>query len=311
MTFEQLVSYLERQFAHPQPSERWAMYRLINPVIDFANQEMGFTPYFEYNQTSEHGTHQSVDIALLDGGSEPRVFIEAKRADRKVSPEQIEKYLEPSDRGVVSNGYLWILCVDGKHEPIRVFSNQLDASSLKKVIEFINGSFDIDGKQSTAADVYSSSVRPPKVVNKAPITRPMHEVTEVKSQTELDAFIVSKSDRPANEVALLQAVAGALADHDLPHAMRIETRKTRISFFDEHRSRNEKRLARIELGKAQPDLLVRTWVVEQHPELTQIASATVHDKGAHMRRFRLGTKQQSEEFGKALVGVLKQSCAQG
>ena len=287
------------------------MYRLINPVIDFANQEMGFTPYFEYNQTSEHGTHQSVDIALLDGDSEPRVFIEAKRADRKISPKQIEKYLEPSDRGVVSNGYLWILCVDGKHEPIRIFSHQLDTSALKKVIEFINGSVDIDGKQSTAADVYSSSMSPPKIVNKAPITRPMHEITVVKSQTELGAFIDSKPNRPDNEAALLNAVAEALADCDLPQAMKIETRKTRISFFDEQRSRNDKRLARIELGKAQPDLLVRTWVVEQHPELTQIAPATVHDKGAHMRRFRLGTKQQSEEFGTALVGVLKQSCARG
>lgn len=100
MTFEELVNYLERQFAHPQPSERWAMYRLINPVIDYSTQETGLIPYFEYNQTSAHGTHQSVDIALLDKDSEPRIFIEAKRADRRVSPEQIEKYLESSDRGI-------------------------------------------------------------------------------------------------------------------------------------------------------------------------------------------------------------------
>lgn len=155
-----------------------------------------------------------------------------------------------------------------------------------------------------------SSVRPTKIFKKSTITRPAHKVTKVTSQAELSDFIHSKPARPPNEVALLLAVAEALGFDDLPNAMEIETRKTRITFSDDRLSRNDRRLARIELGKAQPDLLVRTWVVEKNPELIQISGATIHDKGAHMRRFRLATEQQSEEFGKALVSILKQSCTQ-
>ena len=84
INLDELISLLEHHFHDPQPSERWAMYRLITPVIDYANQSMGLFPYFEYNQTSSHGTHQSVDIALLDDQEIPRVLVEAKRADRKV-----------------------------------------------------------------------------------------------------------------------------------------------------------------------------------------------------------------------------------
>jgi hypothetical protein len=107
MDIDFLIKLLENNFANSQPSERWAMYRLINPVVDYANQSLGYTPYFEYNQTSSHGTHQSVDIALLDETYTPRIFVEAKRADRKISPEQIEKYLDVMDHGVVTNGYIW------------------------------------------------------------------------------------------------------------------------------------------------------------------------------------------------------------
>ena len=96
----------------------------------------------------------------------------------------------------------------------------------------------------------------------------------------------------------------ALEKEHKPDHLKIEARKTRISFFDDRLSRNEKRLARIELGKAQPDLLVRTSIVEGNPRLTKITPATIHDKGAHMRRFPLANEEQSENFGQLLVSII-------
>lgn len=304
MQFRELTEYLAKQFSLPQPSERWAMYRLINPVMDYANQALGLIPYFEYNQTSSHGTHQSVDIALLDRDEHPIVFIEAKRADRKVSPEQIEKYLDSTDRGIVTNGYIWVLCFDGQHEAVTLYHRTLDDDALSKVIGFIQGSFTIAGKTNTTDDVYINPVKPRKIVNKVKISRPSHAVTVSSSQNEFVSFIADKQARPENELALLNAISDTLGTAEMPVALRIETRKTRVSFFDERLPRNDKRLARIELGKAQPDLLVRTWIVETHPELTDIAPTTIHDKGAHMRRFRLSNEEQSADFGKTLLSVL-------
>ncbi|MEH6585220.1 MAG: hypothetical protein V7720_01615 [Halioglobus sp.] len=304
MTIDDLIQLLEQHFQEPQPSERWAMYRLITPVVDYANQSMGLNPYFEYNQTSSHGTHQSVDIALLDDTDTPRIFIEAKRADRKVSPEQIEKYLDISDRGVVTNGYIWILCFEGKHEAITLFQDRLVLDSLDKILDFITGSGKISGKVSTASDVYVNPVKPRRVVNKAKVSRPTHTVTVVSSQQEFMAFIDTAKNRPTNESALLLSIAKTLGQIPTPEYLKIETRKTRVSFSDERLSRNEKRMARIELGKAQPDLLIRTWVVDRHPEIADIAPPTIHDKGAHMRRFRLSSEEQAVAFGLALVSVL-------
>jgi hypothetical protein len=65
MKFQDLVMQLTAQYSNPQPSERWAMYRLINPVMDFANDSMGLLPYFEYNQTSTHGNHQSDTVITV------------------------------------------------------------------------------------------------------------------------------------------------------------------------------------------------------------------------------------------------------
>ena len=62
MNKTELLHILDSNYRQVQPSECWAMYRLITPVVDFANQRLKYTPYFEYNQTSDHGTYQSVDI---------------------------------------------------------------------------------------------------------------------------------------------------------------------------------------------------------------------------------------------------------
>ncbi|QWV06626.1 hypothetical protein KQ246_19790 (plasmid) [Pseudoalteromonas shioyasakiensis] len=99
------------------------MYRLIVPIVDFANTSMNMEPYFEFNQTSAHKTSQSVDIALLDH-EKPKVMIEAKRANRNIAPENIEKYLDNGVRGVVTNGFDWVLCHNSFHIVYSIWNNE-------------------------------------------------------------------------------------------------------------------------------------------------------------------------------------------
>jgi hypothetical protein len=304
ISLNELITFLEGHFQNLQPSERWAMYRLITPVIDYANQSMGLFPYFEYNQTSSHGTHQSVDIALLDDQESPRILIEAKRADRKVSPEQIDKYLDKTTRGVVTNGFIWILCHEGKHEAVTLFKDRLDTVSLERILGFLMGSVEINGKLSASDHVYSNPVKVRRIVNKAKVSRAIHPVTVCSIHKDLLGFIQSAEKPPTNELALLHSICTAHNEITNPECLRVEVRKTRISFFDNRPSVKNSRVARIELGKAQPDILVRTWIVDKHPELTSIAKPEIHDKGAHMRRFRLGSEEQATAFGRTMVMIL-------
>lgn len=151
MTINDLEQQISVHLASPQKSERWAMYRLIAPVVDFANASMGLTAYFEFNQTSEHKTSQSVDIALLDG-LKPKVMIEAKRLDRRIAAEQISKYLCADVRGLVTNGMHWIMCSNGLNKTLCMLDNEGNASaqSIKEIVAFIQGNkFDSTGWSSS------------------------------------------------------------------------------------------------------------------------------------------------------------------
>ena len=141
MNKNDLIRQIQRHLDNPQKSERWAMYRLITPVVDFANSTMGLLAYFEFNQTSEHKTSQSVDIALLDG-TEPRVMVEAKRVDKRIAAEQISKYMRPDVRGVVTNGVHWVMCLNGRSKAVSIRSTddgKAMVQSLNEVVAFIRG----------------------------------------------------------------------------------------------------------------------------------------------------------------------------
>lgn len=126
----ELLVLLSDQLSVPQPSERWAMYRLIAPIVDYANGSLRLTPYFEFNQTSRHRTHHS----------HPQVLIEAKRLDRPITPEQIDKYLEGNVRGIVSNGVLWVLCRANAHACLEIYvEGELQTDALNSVVAFIQG----------------------------------------------------------------------------------------------------------------------------------------------------------------------------
>lgn len=72
----------------PQPSERWAMYRLICPVTDAASEINGLEAFYEYSQPNGPNKRLSADIAIVQG-SRPVWLIEAKKFARKLHPGQV------------------------------------------------------------------------------------------------------------------------------------------------------------------------------------------------------------------------------
>lgn len=101
------------RFFRPQPSERWAMYRLICPVVDDACAKSGLEPYFEFSSPNGPNRRLSADIALMQEDL-PIWLIEAKKYGRKIDPGMIDAYLKKGLMGVVSNGNYWIFKVREK-----------------------------------------------------------------------------------------------------------------------------------------------------------------------------------------------------
>jgi len=280
------------------------MYRLITPVIDYANNVLQNTVYFEFNQTSDHGTHQSVDIALVDDHNHPTVLIEAKRIDRVLNADQIHKYMDHDTRGIVTNGLTWILCFQDKHKVCRLYDNNtINTAALDEITKFIRDSRIDNSCWDTKPNDYHSSERPNSINKEVKAVRKTHPKTVIKSPSDFAAFIRTIDDSPPNEAALLTGIHRVI-EESIPSYIQIETRDTRISFFDNRITDKSKRVARIELVKVQPDIIVLTRICDEHQELASISTPTIHDKGAHMRRFRLQDQEQAKQFGQALISAL-------
>lgn len=301
---DSLEKTLSQHFVRPQKSERWAMYRLINPIIDFANQTLGLEAYFEFNQTSDHGGSQSVDIALLDG-EKPVVLVEAKRADRKISAEQIGKYLTEGTRGIVSNGYHWILCSQGESKVLSAWNDATSTcirAALIEIIEFIQLGKSDDTKWSPSNEYVSPSVTPYKPSKMTTAKRKCNPITVAKSVEESFTLIREHTNTTALERAFLDHLILSIQQSltIIPSSCRIEFRDSRVSFFNEELSGQSKRVGRIELGKKQPDILVLTRLVNANADISEVATPQPADKGPHMRRFRLGEIEQARQFGTTL-----------
>lgn len=284
------------------------MYRLIAPIVDFANTSINLEPYFEFNQTSAHRTSQSVDIALLDN-EKPVVMIEAKRANKNIAPEHIEKYLEDGVRGVVSNGFDWILCYNNFHIVHSIWNgdmNQINTSALKSIINFIRG------KESYSADWFQgqkhvvSNIKPVIPVKLTKAVRLPNTVTAPKSIEECRSEASKLSRATPEDLAFLDSLIDSLNQMygELPLGCRFEFRSSRVSFFNESASESSTRVGRIELGKKNPDIIVLTRLVAFANRLNSIAPPRPHDKGPHMRRYRLPDIVGSERFGRELASII-------
>jgi hypothetical protein len=301
---DDLEEALSRHFASPQKSERWAMYRLINPVVDFANSKMGLEGYFEFNQTSTHGTSQSVDIALLDDGV-PVVLIEAKRAVRRISAEQIGKYLSDDVRGIVSNGYNWILCLEGESKQLSIWDEakgKCIRESLTEITDFIQTGKSEGSEWCTSSSYMPPSVKPSKPSKQIKATRKNKLVTVADSVEHCQPLISGHPKATVLEVAFLESMIASVQNSmkRIPTNCRVEFRESRVSFFNDELPGRSKRAGRIELGKKQPDILVLTSLVEEYGHISKIATPEPADKGPHMRRFRLSSIEQANLFGTSL-----------
>lgn len=303
-----LIQALGEHLAHAQKSERWAMYRLIVPIVDFANSTLKLTPYFEFNQTSAHGTSQSVDIALLYGDT-PVSMIEAKRVDRSIGADQIDKYLVEDVRGIVSNGVNWILCLNGQSKALCIWDEEtqkVNEEDVEEIVDFLFGSKPLSADWSRNREYIAAPIKPikPKKPIKA-LRRSNPKCVAVKAgQCLIEVRNLSKATEL--ELAFLEALVRSVSDHhgDIPSRSRFEFRSSRVSFFDESQSTPTKRTGRIELGKRHPDILVLTEIVNASPSLSKIAPPAPHDKGPHMRRFRLPDESSAMAFGIALGKVI-------
>lgn len=301
-----LIRLIEEHLQKPQKSERWAMYRLITPIVDYANSILGLVPYFEFNQTSLHGTSQSVDIALLDN-LVPRVMIEAKRVDRSIAAEQIAKYLKADVRGIVTNGFAWVMCLNGENKVIKLCEDNLrkvSINNLNEIIAFIRSEERVNFGWGTEQKHIVSIIkpqRPQKEISATRVNNPVIVVTDINVMRCEVAKLSTAS--VLDNIFLLN-----LLDHfekygGIPEHLRCEIRTSRVVFFDS-RNNKQRRIARIELGKQQSDVLVLTKLVESMPRLLQIVPCQPHDKGPHMKRFRLSEKSQTKKFASTLADIL-------
>jgi hypothetical protein len=310
MTLDGLIEVLQPSFQVPQKAERWAVYRLIGPIVDYANATLGLTVFFEFNQTSAHGTSQSVDIALLSG-SDPRVLIEAKRVGRTLTADQVAKYLTPGTRGIVTDGFRWILCSDGRSTSVAVYEGSaIQADALQGVVDFIRGA-------SPSAEQWPQGVEPARTpVPTLKIKKPTRGVrkpnpsTEVTTPDDLANWVQNLSvDAPVQQ-ALLDAVTAALeGQRSFPPGMFWKVRSSRLSVFNDavQGQGGSHRVARIDLTGKLPDMLVLNSIVNANPALSAIAPPSPHDKHPGMRRYRLGSIEQARQFGRALAEALSGS----
>lgn len=307
MNLEKLVARLLPHFQAPQKSERWSMYRLISPVIDYANETLRFTVYFELNQTSHHGQSQSVDIALLDG-ERPVVLVEAKRAGRTISSDQIDKYLQADERGLVSDGFQWILCKNRDSARLLIYDgNEVSRDALSKLIVFIRGGA-VSGLTWTGDTILvETDVRPrqPKKTQRA--SRVSNPVVRTDDFEHLTSQVRGLPKVSPIQASLLGAILSRIQERGGSlGGMRWEVRSSRISIFhDDVPGRGSShRLARLLLDVGNPDVLVLNAIADLHPRLADIAKPAPHDKHPGMRRFRLGNETQAQAFGAALVEAL-------
>lgn len=125
----------------PQPSERWAMYRLICPVVDAACELSGLEPFFEYSQPNGPNKRLSADIALMaEGRKTPVWVVEAKKYDRALDPGMIDAYLNPGAMGVVSNGNQWIFKIACQYlsvGPLLTRDGRLDLAIYQMLVAMI------------------------------------------------------------------------------------------------------------------------------------------------------------------------------
>ena len=64
MNYQDIIEVLEKNIKNAQKLERWVMYKLINPVVDYIFNDNKFTLYYEYHMPKTKEISQSLEIFL-------------------------------------------------------------------------------------------------------------------------------------------------------------------------------------------------------------------------------------------------------
>ncbi|MDR5763263.1 hypothetical protein [Caballeronia sp. LZ035] len=240
MDKQALIQNLVKHFAAPQSSERWAMYHLISPVVDFANLTSGLISYYEFQQPSAHKTFQKVDIALLDSVTRsPRVMVEAKQFRKPVSAELIRKYLKPGVRGAVTNGFHWVLCVDDNSKIVTLSSvdGTFFEEALNEVVSFIS-SGEVDTSVWNDGDAYTAKCPAARASNKQAAVAPHSSVLEAS---------IAKSKKSKSTVDATGPSAAAQTPNPVPPRGAKATIKPAASVSEEDVVKPKKRLSTVDV----------------------------------------------------------------
>ncbi len=267
----------------PQPSERWAMYRLICPVTDAALEISGLEAFYEYSQPNGPNKRLSADIAIVQG-SRPVWLIEAKKFARKLHPDLIDCYLKPGMMGAVTNGNHWIFLVRGKHVvygPMVQPDGQVDGAVRGRVTRMLaskseDEAFGLeDGWREDWLGI--AAVESPQIwyMNKATGSREFAEKLHFDTLGEAACAALKHAKHGTSTALLLEELLAAQVEI---RGGSVEVSKNRLIWVLPGLGRG----ARVDLASRQLDMLVHNTLIDAVGRDTISASIKLHDKNHHM-----------------------------
>ncbi|CUI84399.1 Uncharacterised protein [Achromobacter xylosoxidans] len=277
----------------PQPSERWAMYRLICPVTDAALEISGLEAFYEYSQPNGPNKRLSADIAIVQG-SRPVWLIEAKKFARKLHPGLIDCYLRPGMMGVVTNGNHWIFLVRGKHVlygPMVRPDGRVDAVVRARVTRMLaciseDEAFGLDdGWREDWRGI--AAVESPRIwyMNKATGSREFAEKLLFDTLGDAARAALKHAKHGTSTAMLLEALLAAEMEI---RGGSVEVSKNRLIWVLPGLGRG----ARVDLASRQLDMLVHNTLIDAVGRETISASIKLHDKNHHMSVCKASTPQE-------------------
>ena len=234
-------------------------------------------------------------------------MIEAKRVDRTISSGQISKYIDRDTRGIVTNGIDWICCYRNRTASISTISQdstKISKDAVEMLVKFIttgtiNENLWVDGPTEIKARI--SPIRPQK---EHLATRVISKTSVLHSAKEAINLVIENEKTSKLERLLIMSLLKNLgANSEENFRFRFDVRDGRLSIFDTNFDARSMRICRIAIGKQKPDVIFSSNLSEKAAALDLIAVPHEHDKGSHMKCYRLGSEEQTVEFGRAL-GIL-------
>lgn len=309
MTREELIQHLQYQFANVQKSERWVMYRLVNPIVDHACEATKWLPFFEYAQASQVRTVQTIDIALLENKI-PKIYIEVKKIDKELSPDLVNKYLPDNLVGAVTNGCDWVFASQKKYLYLSLLhdnGSEIKEHDLDLIIDILRNPIpghlsSIDADWEIETRVMKKKFAKPKSIQLQKAAKKDYPRSRFDSaQSALNA-VNSRADIPDLTRTFLLSFLSSANKHR--RDIYFEMNENRFVWFDLNLHTKSNRLGRVLLKGSIPDILIFTPLVSRNPHLEQIVRSEIHKKTADMRMFRFVAPQIAMNFGEELGRII-------